>query len=409
VKAYSKTKVAFFHKEKLATNVWNCGFSIIPKHIYERSLSADPTMKASEWHAYWNRHPLSGNNYKLAKWEPNQYVLFERREDIPLARGGKTIRRRPYFKQVRFRLIENPDAALLAFKNGELDEMVLTPRQWEKQTDDADFDRVGLKVRGPEWTYSQVIWNQKRPFFADAKVRLALAYAFDSDELLNKVFFGLYAPCTGPFNPVSPWGRNGPKPIKQDPNKAEELLDAAGWKVGESGLREKGGVKFSFTLLVPIGGTGDKVAEVLKQNLKDVGIEMNIKMIEWAAYLQKVQDHDFDAGTSAWGVGADPDRAKNVWTSEAYKGGRNYGGYSNSKVDELFEKGARELDPEKRPAIYQEINRLIFEDQPYLFIYYRTTFWGFSKEMRGYNFSPRGVFSYGPGSAALWKPKKKAS
>ena len=76
-------------------------------------------------------------------------------------------------------------------------------------------------------------------------------------------------------------------------------------------------------------------------------------------------------------------------------------------MDELFKLGMKELDETKRWKIYQEINKLIYEDQPYMFLNYRTTLWAFSKECRGYNFSPRDPFSYSPGFSAIWKPKKK--
>jgi peptide/nickel transport system substrate-binding protein len=135
---------------------------------------------------------------------------------------------------------------------------------------------------------------------------------------------------------------------------------------------------------------------------------MNVKMIEWAAFAEKTQNHDFDAGTMGWGTGTDPDTAKNIWKTDQWKDGRNMGGYSNPRVDELFEQGRREFDHEKRRKIYQEINRILYEDQPYLFLSYRATLWAFSKECRGYNFSPRGPMGYSPGFSQIWKPKQKA-
>ena len=413
VKAYGPTTIVYFHKEPLVTNISNVNFTIIPKHIYQRSLVDDASMKKSEWHAYWNRNPLSGGGYVLKEWKTSEHVTFERRESSYM-HGGKQVRSKPYFKQVRFRIIDDPNAALLALKKGELDEMILTARQWTQQTTDDDFYRLTTKVRGPEWSYSQVVWGinpvPDRPFFKDKRVRKALALALDTDELLKKVYFGLYQPCTGPFHPDSPWGTPDVKPLKQDLDAAEKLLDEAGWKVGPEGIRTNAeGVKFEFTINVPTGGTGDKVAELLKQNLKDLGIALNIKMLEWATYQQLSQEHKFEAGVAAWGTGADPDSAKNIWMSDMYKEGRNYGGYANPRVDELFDKGQREFDFEKRRKIYQEINSILFEDQPYLFLLHRATFWAFSKELRGYNFSPRGVFSYGPGFSSLWRPKKKAS
>jgi peptide/nickel transport system substrate-binding protein len=106
----------------------------------------------------------------------------------------------------------------------------------------------------------------------------------------------------------------------------------------------------------------------------------------------------------AWGTGADPDTSDNLWTTSAYQDGRNYVGFSDARVDELFNLGKREFDREKRAKIYAEIHERIYDAQPYTFLFYRSSFYGFNKRLRGYNFSPRGPDGYGPGYMALWKP-----
>ncbi|MEX0611754.1 MAG: peptide ABC transporter substrate-binding protein, partial [Pirellulales bacterium] len=83
---------------------------------------------------------------------------------------------------------------------------------------------------------------------------------------------------------------------------------------------------------------------------------------------------------------------------------RNYGLYSNKKVDELYEKGRRELDPVKRRAIYAEIHLLMWEDQPYTWLFYRNSFYAFSKKLRGYNFAPTGPYEFMPGILSIYKP-----
>ena len=100
-----------------------------------------------------------------------------------------------------------------------------------------------------------------------------------------------------------------------------------------------------------------------------------------------------------WGTGTDPDSSENIWkTGEP----RNYVGYSNPEVDKLYIEGRKEFDKTKRAAIYAKIDELIYADQPYTFLYFRNSFYGFSKQLRGYKFSPRGPFSYSPGFGSLW-------
>ena len=102
-----------------------------------------------------------------------------------------------------------------------------------------------------------------------------------------------------------------------------------------------------------------------------------------------------------WGAGADPDMNENIFGTDA---DRNYGLYSNARVDELFEEGKLALDRERRAEIYGEIAKIIYEDQPYTCLFFRNGFYGFNKQLRGYRFSPRGPYGFSPGSGALWKP-----
>ncbi len=413
VKAYDAQTLVFFHKEPLVTNVWNCLFPIIPKHIYSSGLTADPTMRASEWNVYWNLHPLSSGPYALTKHETKQYLILERRENW-YVKDGKQTRAKPYIKRLRFRIIEDTNSALLAFKKGDLDEMRLLTRQWVKETDDAKFKAHGIKVNGVNWGYSYIGWNQRpipdAPFFKDRRVRLAMTYAMNYEELLQEIYFGLYDPGAGNFHPTSWMASPNVKPFEQDLDKAEELLEEAGWADSDNdGIRDKtiDGKKWSFhfTMSVPQGGTGDRVAILLKEDLESIGIKMEIKMLEWATYQQQTYEHRFQASTAAWGTGVDPDTSKNLWQTKMYDQGRNYVGYSNPEVDELFEKGAREFDFEKRRKIYQRIHELIAQDQPYTFLLFRRDFWAFSKRVRGFAFSPRNPFGYSPGFSALWIPK----
>jgi ABC-type transport system substrate-binding protein len=101
-------------------------------------------------------------------------------------------------------------------------------------------------------------------------------------------------------------------------------------------------------------------------------------------------------------AGTDPDTSENIWATGA---GRNFIGYSNPEVDRLFAEGRRELDRAKRAEKYARIQEILHDDQPYTWLYWRNSFYGFSKSLRGYVFSPRGPYHYSPGFGSLWMPK----
>ncbi len=120
--------------------------------------------------------------------------------------------------------------------------------------------------------------------------------------------------------------------------------------------------------------------------------------------IDRQHKHRFDAAMGGWGSGTDPDGTRNSYaTGEA----RNYGMYSNKRVDELFQAGLRELDVDKRAAIYAEIHMILWEDQPYTWLFYRNAFYAFSKKVRGYNFAPTGPYLFSPGIHSIYKPMSR--
>lgn len=408
VEAYDDQTIVYFHKEPLATNVWNINFPIIPKHIYEKSVDEDPTLQNSRYHVQQESDPVVGGAYRIASRARGQEIVLERREDYYM-HDGKQVRDKPYFKQIRFRVIEDNNTSLLAIKSGEIDELELTAEQWMTQTEGSDFYSNNTKASGAEWVYFYFGWNNQIPLFDDARVRKAMSFAFDHKEMLETLNYGLYEPCNGIFHSTSWMAPDDPAPpYKQDLDQAEKLLDEAGWTDHDGdGIRDKeiGGrlVPFEFSLLVSNVPERIKLCNLLKENLDSIGIICHIRPLESTVLQQRMLNREFQACFAGWGTGADPDTAENVW---ATKQGRNYIGYSNEEVDRLFEEGRREFDREKRGRIYAQIHELIYEDQPYTFLYYQSSFYGFNKQLRGYMFSPRGPFHYSPGFSAFWKPVK---
>ncbi|MCA9229062.1 MAG: peptide ABC transporter substrate-binding protein [Planctomycetales bacterium] len=406
VKAYDDRTLVIFHKEALATNIWNMLFPIIPKHIYEDSLAEDPTMSRSAYHSKLEDNPVVGGAYKLVKRVRGQEFVVERREEFYMHQG-KQVRMKPYFKQIRFKVIEDPNTALLALKAGTIDDHRIDTEQWISQTDDDDFYKYNTKLTALGWDSYYICWNFKTPFFEDKQVRQAMSFALDYKEMLNTIFHGLYQPSRGTFHPTS-WmfpKENPPEPYQQDLDKAEDLLDAAGWEDSDGdGIRDKmvdgNRVPFQFTLLVHQRPDAIKVGTLLKECLSQIGIECFIKPTEFTVWVEMNRTKAFQASMGVWGTGADPDTQTNIFGTGA---GRNSGNYSNPEVDKLFEQARKEFDREKRGELYGEITKLMWEDQPYTWLVYRNSFYGFNKRLRGYTFSPRGPYGFSPGMSGIYK------
>jgi peptide/nickel transport system substrate-binding protein len=408
VEAYDDHTLVFFHKTSSPTNVWKVNFPVIPKHVYEKSMHDDYTLQDSDYHVKLENDPVVGGAYKIAQRSRGQEIVLERREDYYMHQG-KQVRDKPYFKTVRFRITTDPNVALLALKKGDLDEMLLTAEQWVEQTDDEEFYRNNTKVKGVEWVYFYFGWNVNEPsapFFADKKVREAMGYAFDHEEMLKTLCYGLYEPCNGIFHSTAPmYPKNAPPPYKRDIAKAEALLDEAGWIDNDGdGIRDKtiGGrtVQFDFTILCSQVPQRVAICNLLRQNLDEIGVKCTVRPLEATVLSDNLIKHKYQANFGGWGTGADPSTLKNIWkTGES----RNFNQYSSAEVDRLLAEAELEFDRDKQMALYAKIHEVIYADQPVTFLYNQSSFYGFNERLRGYKFSPRGPYHYGPGFGSIWK------
>ena len=406
VKAYDDRTLVIFHKEVLPTRTENMQFYVLPSHLYAKTIPEDPSLAKSKAHTRLEDNPVVAGPYELVSRKRGEEYVLRRRESYYM-HEGKQVRAKPYIKQVRMKAIEDLNTALLATKNGEIEVMELRAEHWVTQTSGPDFYKHNTKTTDTQWTEFHFVWNTQSPLFADKRVRWAMTYAVDYDELLNTICYGLYEQGRGVFHPTS-WmfPKEPPELVQQDLDKAQDLLSEAGWEDTDGdGIVDKEingqRVPFEFTMLTHTTDTGIKAATLMKECLDQVGVVCNVKPTEFTVIVQKTRDKEFAAALGGWGAGTDPMTNENLFgTGKA----RNYGSYSNPEVDRLFGEGKREFDREKRAAIYGEIHTRIWDDQPYTWLFYRNGFYAFNKKLRGHNHSPRGPFSYSPGFGSVYVP-----
>ncbi len=405
VTALDDRTVRYVHKEPLPTAKWNVLFSTLPKHVYDRDLEKNPDLKTGDWYSKVNREGLGNGPYRLLEWVENDKIVLERWDGYT---GPK-----PHFRRLVLRIVPDRNVQLLTFEKGDLDEMYLTAKQFADETVRSEsFRKIGQKALGREWALSYIAWNMRgNPFFGDVRVRRAMTMACNLPVIIRDLGYNLPSPCYGIFHPDSWMFNPDVKLLPFDLAAAGKLLDEAGWTVSEQdGWRHKGDQKFSFTLLLPQGNpVSVEIAAFFQQDLKRIGVEMKTQLIEWAVFQEKARKHEFQASMAAWGTGTDPDTSWNIWHTEMIEqeGGRNYACFSNARVDELFRLARREFDEKKRAAMYGEIQKIIYDEQPYTFIWNRPTTWAFNKRIRGVTFSPRGVWNFEPSFMAWWVAKSE--
>lgn len=352
--------VRFTYRKPYVDALYTLGLmSIIPKHLFDDGKDFNTHLR--------NRDPIGTGPFRFIEWKTGSKIILERFEKY----WG-----RPYpFQKILFKIIPDETITFRLFKKKEIDLVDLTPLQWAKQTESGKFDRQSVKhkILNRFGVYSYIGWNLRRPFFKDRRVRLALAHLIDREEINQKLLFGLYSVITGPYYPFGPNYNKDLHPIGYDLERAKRLLDEAGWKdLDGDGIREKDGQPFRFTFLFSSGNRFyEQFTPILRKNFLSAGIEVDLRRLETFTLFRMIQEKDFDAYVAGWGRGAGDEDLFQIWHSSQMDKGSNYISYANPKVDLLLEEGRQEFEGNKRARIYQKVHRILYEDQPYLFLFAR--------------------------------------
>jgi ABC-type transport system substrate-binding protein len=158
-------------------------------------------------------------------------------------------------------------------------------------------------------------------------------------------------------------------PVAFDPDGAAKLLADAGWKPGSDGILTKDGKKFEFSLMVGSSPISQQIALIPAQAMHKAGIVVDIQQLESSVFIQNQRNHKFDAAFSGWATSTVEGDEYQLWHSSQTVGGSNFGFYSNPQVDSLIMLDRQTFDFNKRVELHKQIQRLIFNDQPYAFLY----------------------------------------
>jgi ABC-type transport system substrate-binding protein len=189
--------------------------------------------------------------------------------------------------------------------------------------------------------------------------------------MIRYVLYGYGVQSTGIFTPEMWFFNPDVQPLVYDPQKARDLLAEAGWKLGPDGILEKDGQRFSFTLITNNGNAiRSDIATLVQADLKAIGIEVNVEMYEWAVFLKNfVNKGEFDAVVLGWALGQGFDQFQ-IWHSSQTEPERlNMVGYKSQEADRLLESIREEFDRAEIIRQCGELQQLIYNDQPYLFLF----------------------------------------
>ena len=378
------------YKKPYAPALESWSTAIHPKHLLEgQDVTKSPLA----------RSPIGTGPYTFVKWVAG--------EKVELLANADYFEGQPYIHRVVYRVIPDTSTQFLELQSGGLDLMGLTPIQYQTQTDTPAFIRNFNKYRYLSFSYTYLGYNLTKTLFQDQRVRQAISYAINKQELIDGVLLGLGQVATGPYKPDT-WVYNANvKRYAYNPQKARELLAEAGWSDSNGdGILDKNGEKLAFTIVTNQGNDlRSKTAEIIQRRLKEVGIVIEIRIVEWATFLKEfIFPGNFDATILGWSGGPEPDQY-NIWhSSKTAPRELNFIKYRNPEVDELLEKGRRTFAQAERKQIYDRFQEILAEEQPYTFLYVGEALPAVAKRFRGIEPAPAGI-SYN--FIKWWVPKSE--
>jgi len=373
-------RVRYKHPSAKALQSWSIW--MLPKHLLESYAREGKLREAPQNRA----NPVGTGPYLFKEWKAGEKVVLTANPDYF---GG-----RPYISRVVYRIIPSSATTFLELKAKGVDGAKLTALQFKRQTEYPAFRKAYNKYQYAANVYVYLGMNLRDPRFADRRVRKAFAHAINKRELIEGVRLGLAREATGPYKPGT-WQYNANvHQYPYDPAKARALLADAGWTdKNADGILVKNGVPFKFDLLSAQGSDeGRKVAEIIQASLKDIGVQVEIRVIEWAALLKEyIKKRNFEATILAWGITPDPDQY-DIWhSSKTSPDELNRISYANPEADELLEKGRSTCVEADRKKYYDRLQEVLADDQPIVFLYFRDGLPVVSSRVRGIVPAPIGI------------------
>ena len=337
---------------------------IVPKHCFDgKDINT----------AEFNQKPIGAGPFKFVKWDKGNNITLNKFKDFYGKTGNIDI--------FVFKFIPDYNVRAMQLQTGEIDLALLEPSQVAK-LDKSDKVKVN-KI--PTADYRGIMFNFKtKPIFKDVNVRKALSYATDKKGIVDGILLG-YGEVA--YSPIQLNKYNNPDVEKYEYNldKANALLDAAGWKKGADGIREKDGQKLSFSLFARNNDeVRVKIAEYVSAQGKKVGFDIKVDAKDPKAMKIK----DTEAFVVGWGSPFDADdNTYSIFHSSQINSGSgyNFGSYIDPKIDEALEKARTTSDENERKKYYAEFEKELAENPAFSMDVYLTALYGVNKRVSGYN------------------------
>jgi peptide/nickel transport system substrate-binding protein len=316
--------------------------------------------------------------YSFESWESGQRIVLKKKEnwwgdklDNPLLAA--------YPDQIIYKIIPDQTTTVAAIKAQEID---VTAQIDAKDFTDMKDDEIVNKyfnLYSPtalQYYYIGMNTKDRTGKLSDKRVRRALAHLVDVDQLINDLFYGLAERTVGPIHPSKSYYNKDLKPIEYNVEKAQGLLAAAGWEDSDgNGILDKEidgeqvDLKISY-ITTSTSKFGRSLAEILTANFKKAGVELDVELLEFRQLIERLRSRDYEMNSGGWGQDPVPTDLKQIWHTESDRpDGSNRVGFGNAESDALIDQIRVTLDEDERVDMYMRIQEMIYEEQPYIFLF----------------------------------------
>ena len=390
---FPPNKIVIKFKPGSTPTLFNIDFPIIPKHVFEK------IDRKSIPNSDINFNPVTNGPFKLKRWEKNQYIILEKNPKSFLT-TSKMI------GELVFKVVPEYTSRINQLKTGELDLTEFI------KTDDLDdlkkIESLNLEnVKGREYDY--IGWsnidrntfntnNKIKPnfLFGSSKVRIALTHAVNRNEILKSYLKNNGSLCIGPVSSIFKNAVNPAiQPYKYDPTLAKKMLEEEGWKDSDhDGILDKDNKKFEFILTIPSGNPRRSyAATIIKKNLSDIGININIESIELGAFINRLSNREMDAWMAGWIIPL-PIDLNMSWYSDLKTTPFNFTGYQNRNVDKIIDELKITRDENMKNLLLREVQEILHNDEPATFLYWVDNIVAYNNRIKGIDINPLGVIQH---------------
>lgn len=328
----------------------------------------------------FQQHPIGSGPFRFVQQEVDKEVVLERNPQ-----SWQTV---PRIARLQFHVVPDATTRALEMRKGSADVAVnaLTPDMlWSLRT-----DRKLSTVSVPGTVVQYLTFNLRDPFLRDVRVRHAIAYSINRPLIIQALLRG-QARIAESLLPPNHWAYDGNVPTYDfNPEKARGLLDAAGYKTGHDGIR------FHLAMKTSTDEGTRLLAMALQQQLRAVGIALDIRSFEFATFYSDITHGSFAIYGLRWiGGNEDPDIFRYAFASSSFPPrGANRGGYSNAEVDRLLQSASIDSDQQRRKQAYARVQELLAEDLPSLPLWFMDSVVLYNRRLSGVQTSASGNFYF---------------